>query len=314
MRDVRRESAVPSTSVVLPAATQAAGIAVPSMRTPPRSQAGLIWRRFRRHRLAVLAASVLAIMVVLVVLAPIIAPYKFDAIDMAHIKEAPSPVHIMGTDDLGRDLFTRILYGGRISLTIGIFAALVGTTVGSLLGSLAGFYGGRLDNIIMRITDVFFSIPSLPLLIILSAYAKSAIPIMILIIGLLSWMSTARVVRGTVLSIREQDFITASRMVGVRDIRIILRHILPNAMAPIIVGATLGVGGAIILESSLSFLGLGVKPPTPSWGNMLQDAQSTMATKPWLTIFPGLTILITVLAVNFLGDGLRDALDPKLRS
>jgi peptide/nickel transport system permease protein len=281
---------------------------------PARSQRSLIWRRFRRHRLAVLAAAVLLLMVLFVVLAPVIAPYKFDAIDMGHIKEAPSRVHIMGTDDLGRDLFTRILYGGRISLSIGIFAALVGTSIGSLLGALAGFYGGRLDNFIMRITDIFFSIPSLPLLIILSAYANSAIPFMILIIGLLSWMPTARVVRGTVLSIREEEYIVATRMVGLRDGRIVLRHILPNAMAPIIVGATLGVGGAIILESSLSFLGLGVKPPTPSWGNMLQDAQSTMSTKPWLTIFPGLTILITVLAVNFLGDGLRDALDPKLRN
>ena len=281
---------------------------------PVRSQRSLIWRRFRRHSLAVLAAAVLLLMLLLVVLAPAIAPYKFDAIDMAHIKEAPSRVHIMGTDDLGRDLFTRILYGGRISLTIGIFAALVGTTIGSLMGALAGFYGGRPDNLIMRITDIFFSIPSLPLLIILSAYANSAIPIMIMIIGLLSWMPTARVVRGTVLSIRQEEYIVASRMVGLRDGRIVWRHILPNAMAPIIVGATLGVGGAIILESSLSFLGLGVKPPTPSWGNMLQDAQSTMSTKPWLTIFPGLTILITVLAVNFLGDGLRDALDPKLRN
>src|SRR5205814_3270347 len=235
-------------------------------------------------------------------------------IDTTQFRKPPSFSHIMGTDDIGRDLFTRLLYGGRISLAIGLFSALVGTGVGTLMGSLAGYYGKSIDNLIMRITDVAFSIPGLPLLIILSAYAKSAIPVMILILGLLSWMSTARIVRGTVLSLKERDFATAARAIGVRDARIILRHILPNAMAPIIVGATLGVGGAIIAESSLSFLGLGVQVPTPSWGNMLQDSQATMSSRPWLTIFPGMAILITVLGINFLGDGLRDALDPTLRS
>jgi len=274
----------------------------------------LFWRQFRRHKLALVAAAVLAVVTLLVILAPWIAPYEFDAIDPLHARQPPTAQHWMGSDDLGRDLLTRLLFGGRISMAIGIFSALVGTGVGTLLGSLAGYYGKSIDNLIMRITDVAFSIPGLPLLIILSAYAKSAIPVMILILGLLSWMSTARIVRGTVLSLRERDFATAARAIGVRDARIILRHILPNAMAPIIVGATLGVGGAIIAESSLSFLGLGVQVPTPSWGNMLQDAQSTMSSKPWLTIFPGMAILLTVLSINFLGDGLRDALDPTLRS
>jgi peptide/nickel transport system permease protein len=285
----------------------------PEAATEVRSQRRMIWARFKRHRVALVAAVVLLILAMLVFAAPWIVSYEFDDIDMRHIREPPSRVHILGTDDLGRDLFTRILYGGRISLTIGIFSALVGTLIGTLLGALAAYYGGLADNVIMRFTDVAFSIPSLPLLIILSSYAKSAIPAMILIIGLLSWMPTARVVRGVVLSLKATDFIMAARTLGVRNRRIILQHILPNAMAPIIVAATLGVGGAIITESSLSFLGLGVQPPTPSWGNMLQDAQSTMATKPWLTIFPGLAILITVLCVNFLGDGLRDALDPTLR-
>ena len=279
-----------------------------------RSQKELFWHQFRRHKLALVAAGILLILIATVMLAPWIAPYPFDAIDPLHGRQPPTPQHWLGTDDLGRDLYTRLLYGGQISMAIGIFSALVGTGVGTLMGSVAGYYGKTVDNVIMRATDVAFSIPSLPLLIILSSYAKSAIPVMILVIGLLSWMSTARIVRATVLSIRERDYTTAARAIGVRDARIIVRHILPNSLAPIIVGATLGVGGAIIAESSLSFLGLGVQVPTPSWGNMLQDAQSTMSSKPWLTIFPGMAILITVLSINFLGDGLRDALDPTLRS
>ena len=278
------------------------------------SQKELFWRQFRRHKLALAASAVLLALAAMVLLASWIAPYPFDAIDPTQFRKPPSPAHIMGTDDIGRDLFTRLLYGGQISLAIGLFSALVGSSVGTLMGSLAGYYGRAIDNFIMRVTDVAFSIPSLPLLIILSSYAKSAIPIMILVIGLLSWMSTARIVRATVLSIRARDFTLAARSIGARDARILLRHILPNALAPIIVGATLGVGGAIIAESSLSFLGLGVQVPTPSWGNMLQDSQSTMSSRPWLTIFPGMAILITVLSINFLGDGLRDALDPTLRS
>ena len=278
------------------------------------SQKRLFWLQFRRHKLALASSGVLVFLGLLVALAPWIAPYPFDAIDPTQFRKPPSAEHIMGTDDIGRDLFTRLLYGGRISLAIGLFSALVGTGVGTLMGSLAGYYGRSVDNVIMRVTDVAFSIPSLPLLIILSAYAKSAIPVMILVIGLLSWMSTARIVRATVLSIRERDFTLAARSIGAKDVRILALHILPNALAPIIVGATLGVGGAIIAESSLSFLGLGVQVPTPSWGNMLQDSQSTMSSRPWLTIFPGMAILITVLGINFLGDGLRDALDPTLRS
>jgi peptide/nickel transport system permease protein len=165
----------------------------------------------------------------------------------------------------------------------------------------------------MRFTDIAYSIPTLPLIIILSSFSRSSIPVLILIIGLLSWMPTARVVRASVLSLRERDFISATRSLGASDIRIIFRHVLPNVLGPIVVGATLGVGGAIIVESSLSFLGLGVQPPTPSWGNMLQDSQTNMATKPWLTIFPGLAILLTVLCINFIGDGLQDALDPTLK-
>ncbi len=278
-----------------------------------RSLRSMIWRQYRRHIPAMVSTVVLAIMVAAVYLAPLIAPYEFDAINLKYIKQPPSAAHLMGTDDLGRDLFTRVLYGGRISMSIGLFAALMSSAIGALVGAVAGFYGGRLDNVLMRLTDVAYSIPSLPLLIVLSSFTDAAVPAMVLIIGLLSWMGTARVVRSSVLSIREQEYITAARMIGARNWKIIMRHILPNAFGPIIVGATLGVGSAIIVESSLSFLGLGISPPTPTWGNMLQDSQATMASKPWLTIFPGLSILVTVLCINFIGEGLHDSLDPTLR-
>ena len=269
-----------------------------------------VWSRLARHRLALVSLGVLAVMAVACAAAPILAGYEFDAIDLDSIREAPSAEHWMGTDDLGRDLYTRVLYGGRVSILIGVLAALIGTGVGSAVGALAGFYGRGVDNVLMRFTDVVYSIPTLPLLIVLASYTAATAGSMALVIGLLSWMTTARVVRGEVLSIKETTYVDAARSLGAGNGRLIVRHILPNAIGPIVVGATLTVGNAIIVESSLSFLGLGVQPPTPTWGNMLMDAQSTMATKPWLTIFPGLAILLVVLAVNFIGDGLQDALDP----
>jgi len=272
-----------------------------------------VWRRLRKHKLAVASSVAVLAVTALCMAAPLIAPYPFDAIDLASIRQPPSWQHWMGTDDLGRDLFTRVLYGGRISILIGIFSAVIGTGLGSLIGALAGFYGGRTDNLLMRLTDVVYSIPTLPLLIVLSSYSQAVVSSMALIIGLLSWMATARVVRGEVLALKQTTFVEAARSLGAGHLRLITRHILPNAVGPIVVGATLAVGNAIILESSLSFLGLGVQPPTPTWGNMLMDAQSTMATKPWLTIFPGLAILLVVLSVNFIGDGLQDALDPTAR-
>ena len=275
---------------------------------------GLVWIRLKRHRLAIASFGVVVVIAAACVAAPLIVPYAFDDIDLASIREAPSAAHWMGTDDLGRDLLTRILYGGRVSILIGLLAAVIGTGVGASVGAVAGFYGGRVDNALMRLTDVAYSIPTLPLLIVLSSYTQAAALSMALIIGLLSWMATARVVRGDVLTIKEMAYIEAARSAGIRNARIIVRHVLPNAIGPIVVGATLAVGNAIILESSLSFLGLGVQPPTPTWGNMLMDAQATMATKPWLTIFPGLAILLVVLSVNFIGDGLQDALDPTGRT
>jgi peptide/nickel transport system permease protein len=201
-----------------------------------------------------------------------------------------------------------------VSILIGILAAVVSTGFGVSLGAVAGFFGGRTDNLLMRLTDVVYSIPTLPLLIVLASYTQAGAASMALTIGALSWMPTARVVRGEVLKIRAMEYVEAARSLGASNARIIGRHVLPNAIGPIVVGATLAVGNAIILESSLSFLGLGVQPPTPTWGNMLMDAQATMSTQPWLSIFPGVAILVVVLAVNFLGDGLQDALDPRAES
>jgi peptide/nickel transport system permease protein len=277
-----------------------------------RSNVKIAWEKFLRHKLAISSAVVLLLVSLMCFLAPLIAPFEFDAIDLSSIRNPPGAGHILGTDALGRDLFTRLLYGGRISITIGLTAALLGTTVGTLIGAIAGYYGGTIDNLLMRFTDLAYSIPTLPLIIVISAYASTQAVGIVLIIGLFSWMSTARVVRGAILSVKENEYVTAARALGAPDRLIIARHVLPNIFNSVVVGATLGVGNAIIVESSLSFLGLGVSPPTPTWGNMLMDSQATMATQPWLTIFPGTAILITVLCVNFIGDGLQDALDPTL--
>ena len=279
-----------------------------------RAGAFRIWPQMRRHRLAMVSLVIISLMTVVCLSAPLIAPYEYDAINLGSIREAPTLEHWMGTDDLGRDLLTRVLFGGRVSILIGMLAAVFGTVVGATIGMTAGFYGGRTDSALMRMTDVAYSIPTLPLLIVLSSYSQATGVTMALIIGLLSWMATARVVRSEVLSLREMPFVEAARSIGASNLRIMTRQILPNALGPIVVGATLAVGYAIILESSLSFLGLGVQPPTPTWGNLLMDAQSTMATKPWLTIFPGAAILLVVLSVNFIGDGLQDALDPAGRA
>jgi peptide/nickel transport system permease protein len=280
----------------------------------PLSMRALLWRRFQRRRAAVWSLVFFVVIGASCAFAPVIAPYPFDGIDLDSVKQPPSRSHWMGTDDLGRDVFTRMLFGGRVSILIGLLAAVVGTILGTAIGAAAGYHGGVIDNLLMRMTDVAYAIPSLPLLIILSAYSRAALVSMILIIGGLSWMTTARVVRSQVLSIKEMDYVEAARSMGATDLRILVRHIVPNALGPILVGATLGVGNAIMIESSLSFLGLGVQPPTPTWGNMLMDSQATMVTKPWLTLFPGLAILLIVLAVNFMGDALRDARDPRASS
>ncbi len=258
-----------------------------------------------RRVVGTLSAVTLVAIAALCLAAPFIAPYPVDLVDLMTLRQPPSLEHWMGTDDLGRDVLSRVLYGGRVSITIGLLAAVFGTGLGALVGAAAGYYGRWVDHLLMRFTDVAYAIPTLPLAIVLAAYSKAA---MVGIIAGLSWMATARVIRSEVLSLKTRPFVEASRGLGATDWRMIARHILPNVMSPLVVGATLGVGNAILIESSLSFLGLGVQPPVPTWGNMLMDAQSTMASKPWLTLFPGSAILVVVMAANFVGDGLRDRL------
>jgi peptide/nickel transport system permease protein len=218
----------------------------------------------------------------------------------------------MGTDALGRDLATRILYGGRVSLSVGVLAVALAITLGTLIGGVAGFYGRWIDTVLMRFVDMMLSFPRLFVLILIAVLAKGmSVPAIIIVLGALSWMETSRIVRGTFLSLKEREFVLAAHAVGARDRDLIVRHMLPNSLAPIIVSATLGVAGTIVAESTLSFLGLGIQPPVPSWGNMLEDATQDMAKAPWAAIFPGLAIFFAVVSINFIGDGLRDAFDPR---
>ncbi len=269
------------------------------------------WRRFRRHRLALAGLVVIAVFAVASLLAPWLTGYEPNKTNLSAMIEPPTVAHPMGTDELGRDLLTRILYGGRVSLAVGFLAVALSVTIGTAVGALAGFYGGRLDNLLMRFVDFMISLPSLFVLIILSTIWGTRPATIVLVIGGLRWMGTARLVRGSFLSIREREFVEAARCLGAGSTRIIARHILPNAIGPIIVAASLGVAGAILTESSLSFLGLGIQPPNSSWGRMLSTAQDQMFRAPWTAIFPGLMIFLTVLAINYVGDGLRDAFDPR---
>ena len=271
-------------------------------------------RRFKKHKLAQFGLVMLVILGLAAIFASQIMPYTFDGQDQALLGQPipPNLQHLMGTDQLGRDNFTRILHGARVSLSVGLSSALIATFLGTLIGALAGFYGSWVDSLLMRFTDVVLSIPLLPLVIALSGFLRPSLPLLVLIIGGLGWMGTARLVRGQFLSLRNTDYVEASRALGGSNARIMFRHILPNALGPIVVSTTLAVGGAIILESALSFFGLGVQPPTPTWGNLLTGSSDFLETAPWLAAYPGLFILLTVLSVNFLGDGLRDALDPRL--
>jgi peptide/nickel transport system permease protein len=282
----------------------------------------LVWQAFRRHRPAMVGSAIMIVFVLSAILSPYLTSFDPEKTNLDAMLQPPSFSNLMGTDELGRDLLTRILYGGRVSLSIGVMAMALAVTVGAVVGGLAGFYGGWVDNILMRFTDMMLAFPQLFVLIILSMALRD-IPIdalrgtafasvftIVMVIAVLAWMRVARLVRASFLSLKEKEFIEAARCAGVPNRRIMLRHLLPNAMSPIIVAATFRVATSIITESGLSYLGFGVQPPTPTWGNMLKNAQDQMTRAPWTAIFPGLMIFIAVIAINFIGDGLRDALDP----
>jgi peptide/nickel transport system permease protein len=269
--------------------------------------------RFTRNPLAVSGAAVILVLFIIAVFAPLIAPYDPKLINTADILAAPSGLHWFGTDDLGRDVLSRMIYSARISLAVGFVAVGIATVIGIIIGAVAGYYGGWVDSILMRFVDIMLCFPTIFLILAVIAILGPSIWNIMIIIGLTSWMGVSRLVRAEFLTLKERDFVVAARAVGARDMRIIFRHILPNAMAPVLVSAVLGVGGAILIESSLSFLGLGVQPPTPSWGNMLTAGKDNIEIAWWLSLFPGMAILITVLGYNLLGEGLQDAMNPRLK-
>lgn len=273
----------------------------------------VFWKRFRTNRFAMGGAFVVAVLFLVSVLAPHLTPYDPDAIDAYHVLLPPSTRHWCGTDELGRDVLTRVIFGARISLKVGFVAVGIAILIGTLIGLAAGYYGGWADGLLMRFVDIMLCFPTFFLILaVIALLEHPSIWYIMLIIGLTGWMGVARLVRAEVLSLRERDFILAARALGASDLRIIFRHILPNALSPVLVSATLGVAGAILTESSLSFLGIGVRPPTPSWGNILTSGKDYIEFAWWLSLFPGLAILVTVLSYNLLGEGIRDALDPRL--
>jgi len=273
------------------------------------------WHRFTRNRMAVLGGVLLVVIVALSLSHPLFVRWMgFDerAMDFQYLLRGPSPKHPLGTDTMGRDVFLRLLSGTRVSLTIGVLVVVLSSAIGVTLGAIAGWAGKTVDNVIMRLTDTMLSIPRLYLIIAIVALVGPSINNTIFILGVTAWMGIARLVRAEFLSIREEDFVLAARVLGCSSRRIIGRHILPNAVGTITVAATLGVAGAVLTESGLSFIGLGVQPPAASLGNMLSEAQRVVSTDPWASLSPGVMIFLVVLSINFVGDGLRDALDPRL--
>jgi peptide/nickel transport system permease protein len=291
-------------------------VAPEGQKTQALSTRQITWRRFKRHKPAIVSMVVLGILAVVTALAPYLHLHSYHTIDFASSLQGPSSKHWFGTDNLGRDEFARVIYGGRVSLLIGLSVAVFSGVIGTAVGALAGFYGRWVDQVLMRVTDLFLAIPFLVVAILGTTIIQRLFPHMstvlgiVIILSLFFWMPNARIVRGVVLSLKEKEFVEAARASGSTNRRIITSHILPNALGPITVIVTLGVAAAILTESALSFLGFGVQPPTPTWGNMLNSAQNFVLVHPPMVWFPGLMILITVLAVNFIGDGLRDAFDP----
>lgn len=280
-----------------------------------RSQWREVWRMLKKNKMALLGLGILVILVLLALFADVIADYDTVVIkqNLANRLKGPSAEHWLGTDEFGRDIFARLVHGARVSLKVGIIAVGISIILGGILGALAGFYGGKIDNIIMRVMDVFLAVPSILLAIaIVSALGPSILNLMVAI-SISSVPSYARIVRASVLSIRDQEFVEAARAIGANNARIIFRHIIPNSLAPVIVQGTLGVASAILSTAGLSFIGLGIQPPAPEWGSMLSGGRQYLRYAWWVTTFPGVAIMITILSLNLLGDGLRDALDPRLK-
>lgn len=313
------------------AVTVAKPEAVPVAALRHETELAIVWRRFRRHRAALVGLVVLTILLLVSALAPVLAPYDPNAIDRtvpARYRASgfapPSAAHPLGTDELNRDMLTRLMYAGRVSLAVGFLAMVVATAVGTVVGALSGFYRGWPDSVLMRITDLFLSFPTIPLLLVIASVIRNyqfpgdqtliQITTIVVVLSFIGWMQPARLVRGQFLSLLNRDFVLAARALGAPGHRIILRHLLPNSMAPLIVFGTLAVADFILTESALSFLGFGISPPTPSWGNMLSQFQTYMRLSPWVAVYPGALIFAAVISINFVGDGLRDALDPWLRN
>jgi ABC-type dipeptide/oligopeptide/nickel transport system permease subunit len=279
-----------------------------------RSQWAYARRRFIRHRLALGSLIVLIAIFGCGAFANFIAPYTYKQINLDALSEAPSAKHIFGTDSAGRDSFSRVLYGIRTSARVGVLVGLLSTVIGTIVGGLAGFYGGWVDNLLMRLTDLFLTLPLLAVLLVAAKYLGHSTPLKLaLLLAFLIWTSIARIVRGSFLSLREKEYVEAARAAGAGDLRIMIRHMLPNTVGPIVVAATLTIGTAILLEAVLSFLGFGIEPPTPALGALLNEGQDQGLDKWWLVTFPGVIIVVIVLCINFVGDGLRDALDPTQR-
>jgi peptide/nickel transport system permease protein len=278
-----------------------------------RGEVRVFWRTFTRNRLAVCAGIVVGILVVLAVLAPLLAPWDPNKPDTRRILAGPSASHWLGTDQLGRDVLSRVLYGARISLAVGFISVGIAAAIGIILGSAAGYHGGLADAVIMRVVDLMLVFPRFFLLLAVLAFLQPSIWTIMAVIGVTGWMGVARLVRAEFLTLKEREFVIWSESVGASASRVIFRHILPNAMAPVLVAMTLGIPAAILTESGLSFLGLGVQPPYATWGNILNDGKDSIEIAWWMTVYPGLAILVTVLSYNLLGEGIRDALDPRLR-
>ena len=290
-------------------------LAIPLNPLPSAEPAGywrVVWRRFKQHRVAYVGFFFFIKLLVAVIVGPYLVPFELDQVSLAERMQAPSARHWLGTDELGRDTWVRIMHGGRVSLTVGLAVALSTVLIGGLIGILAGYVGGALDNALMRLVDTIYTIPRIVLLLVLSKLAGPGLLNIIVILVALEWTNAARLARSAVLSFREQEFVLAAQCLGASRWRVMLRHLLPNALGPLIVSATLDAGAAIRAETTLSFLGLGIQPPTPSWGNLLTNAATNIFIAPLQVFLPGLFIFFALMSFNLLGDALRDALDPKM--